>query len=63
MEAIRFSPDTDVLIGGFGLYGGRGTYSAEVKVNETAVVAFVFLFFLTFWEAGEGEGGDGEFIN
>lgn len=32
VEAIRFSPDMDVLIGGFGLYGGRGTYNAEIKV-------------------------------
>ena len=32
VEAIRFNPDTEVLLGGFGLYGGRGTYNAEIKV-------------------------------
>ena len=34
VEAVRFSPDTEVLLGGFGLYGGRGTYNAEIKVNK-----------------------------
>lgn len=34
MEAVRFSPDTEVLLGGFGLYGGRGTYNAEIKVER-----------------------------
>ena len=34
VEAVRFSPDTDVLLGGFGLYGGRGTYNADIKVIE-----------------------------
>ena len=33
IEAIRFSPDQDVLLGGFGLYGGRGSYNAEIKVS------------------------------
>ena len=35
VEAVRFSPDTEVLLGGFGLYGGRGTYNAEIKVQRT----------------------------
>ena len=34
VEAVRFSPDTEVLLGGFGLYGGRGTYNAEIKVKK-----------------------------
>ena len=34
VEAIRFSPDAEVLLGGFGLYGGRGTYNADVKVER-----------------------------
>lgn len=34
VEAVRFSPDTEVLLGGFGLYGGRGTYNAEIKVQR-----------------------------
>jgi len=33
VEAIRFTSDTDILLGGFGLYGGRGTYNAEIKVS------------------------------
>jgi len=33
VEAIRFTSDTDILLGGFGLYGGRGTYNAEIKVR------------------------------
>ena len=43
VEAVRFSPDTEVLLGGFGLYGGRGTYNAEIKV----------------WRVGGGGGGGG----
>ena len=39
VEAIRFSPDTDILLGGFGLYGGRGTYNAEIKVSKYGGVA------------------------
>lgn len=35
VEAIRFSCDTDVLLGGIGLYGGRGHYHARIKVNYT----------------------------
>ncbi len=42
VEAIRFSSDTDVVIGGFGLYGGRGTYNAEIKVFY---MKFVFCLF------------------
>jgi len=34
VEAIRFTSDTDILLGGFGLYGGRGTYNAEIKVFD-----------------------------
>ena len=34
VEAVRFSSDTEVLLGGFGLYGGRGTYNAEIKVKR-----------------------------
>lgn len=25
--------DTDILLGGFGLFGGRGEYTAKLKVN------------------------------
>lgn len=33
IEAIRFMADTDVLLGGFGLFGGRGEYTAKLKVR------------------------------
>ena len=32
IEAIRFSCDTDILLGGLGLFGGRGEYMAKIKV-------------------------------
>lgn len=34
VEAIRFMCDTDVLLGGFGLFGGRGEYYGRIKVNN-----------------------------
>lgn len=34
VEAIRVSCDTDVLLGGVGLYGGRGHYHAKIKVTR-----------------------------
>lgn len=33
IEAVRFMCDTDVLIGGFGLFGGRGEYMGKIKVR------------------------------
>ena len=35
VEAIRFSADTDILLGGLGLFGGRGEYTAKIKVKFT----------------------------
>ena len=32
VEAVRFSCDTDILLGGFGLFGGRGEYVGRIKV-------------------------------
>ena len=32
VEAIRFMCDTDILLGGFGLFGGRGEYFGRIKV-------------------------------
>jgi len=32
IEALRFSCDTDIILGGFGLFGGRGEYCAKIKV-------------------------------
>ena len=31
VEAIRFMADMDVLLGGFGLFGGRGEYLGKIK--------------------------------
>lgn len=33
MEAIRFCADADILLGGLGLFGGRGEYTAKIKVS------------------------------
>ncbi|KAJ8737325.1 hypothetical protein PYW07_000596 [Mythimna separata] len=49
VEAIRFMCDTDILLGGIGLYGGRGDYTAKVKVYDIGT------------EGGDQEG-DGELI-
>lgn len=32
VEAIRFCADADILLGGLGLFGGRGEYTAKIKV-------------------------------
>lgn len=32
IEAIRFMPNTDILLGGYGLFGGRDKYTAKIKV-------------------------------
>ncbi|XP_064119634.1 E3 ubiquitin-protein ligase MYCBP2-like isoform X5 [Macrobrachium nipponense] len=37
IEAIRFMCDTDVLVGGFGLFGGRGEYMGKIKLFELGV--------------------------
>lgn len=34
IEAIRFMADTDILLGGFGLFGGRGEYTAKIKLLD-----------------------------
>lgn len=33
VEAIRFCSDADILLGGLGLFGGRGEYTAKLKVS------------------------------
>ena len=33
-EAIRFMTDTDIVLGGVGVFGGRGEYSVTVGVYE-----------------------------
>ncbi|CAG7827585.1 unnamed protein product [Allacma fusca] len=49
IEAIRFSCDADVILGGFGLFGGRGENTAKIKVFDIGT------------EGGEIEG-DGELL-
>ncbi|CAG5134648.1 unnamed protein product, partial [Candidula unifasciata] len=49
VEAIRFMCDTDVLLGGFGLFGGRGGYLGRIKLYELGL------------DGGENEG-DGELL-
>ncbi|XP_054731353.1 E3 ubiquitin-protein ligase highwire isoform X3 [Anastrepha obliqua] len=34
VEAIRFSADTDVMICGFGMFGGRGEYTCKLKLFD-----------------------------
>lgn len=34
VEAIRFCADADILLGGLGLFGGRGEYTAKIKVGN-----------------------------
>lgn len=34
VEAIRFSTDSDIILGGVGLYGGRGEYSTRIKLYD-----------------------------
>ena len=42
VEAIRFMCDTDILLGGFGLFGGRGEYFGRIKVM---VVLWITAYF------------------
>lgn len=55
VEAIRFSADTDILLGGLGLFGGRGEYTAKIKVSTLSTllpilfenVGFDFVYYFT----------------
>ncbi|KAL3880398.1 hypothetical protein ACJMK2_032642, partial [Sinanodonta woodiana] len=49
VEAVRFMCDTDILLGGFGLFGGRGEYYGRIKLFELGP------------DGGENEG-DGEIL-
>lgn len=37
VEAIRFMCDTDILISGFGMFGGRGEYTCKIKLYDLGV--------------------------
>ncbi|XP_045784545.1 E3 ubiquitin-protein ligase MYCBP2 [Maniola jurtina] len=49
VEAIRFMCDSDILLGGVGLYGGRGDYTAKIHLFDIGT------------EGGDQEG-DGELM-
>lgn len=50
VEAIRFSADTDILLGGLGLFGGRGEYTAKIKVSSSlTLLPFLFKDVLTWF--------------
>ena len=44
IEAIRFMCDTDVMLGGFGLFGGRGEYYGRIKVETLPAVFELYLY-------------------
>lgn len=37
VEAIRFMCDTDILMDGIGMYGGRGEYTCKIKIFDLGV--------------------------
>lgn len=55
VEAIRFCADADILLGGLGLFGGRGEYTAKIKVcsplkyfyKKNALIAWMCKFLKT----------------
>ncbi|XP_022651457.1 E3 ubiquitin-protein ligase rpm-1-like isoform X3 [Varroa destructor] len=49
IEAIRFMCDADIILGGVGLFGGRGEYTAKLRV-------------LDLGEDGGDQEGDGELL-
>ncbi|XP_046440285.1 E3 ubiquitin-protein ligase MYCBP2-like isoform X2 [Daphnia pulex] len=49
VEAIRFMSDTDILLGGFSLFGGRGEYMGKIKVFDLGI-------------GGGDQEGDGELL-
>uniref|UniRef100_A0A8C2BF53 RCR-type E3 ubiquitin transferase n=1 Tax=Cyprinus carpio TaxID=7962 RepID=A0A8C2BF53_CYPCA len=42
VEAIRFCADADILLGGLGLFGGRGEYTAKIKLHLLEKYAMMF---------------------
>ena len=46
LEAVRFMCDTDVLLGGLGLFGGRGEYFGKIKVSAIAFTVDRNMFLL-----------------
>lgn len=48
IEAIRFMADTDIVLVGFGLFGGRGEYTGKIKVNDLFIVGYKVSFFNTY---------------
>lgn len=46
IEAIRFMADTDIVLVGFGLFGGRGEYTGKIKVNDLFKVGYKVIFLI-----------------
>ena len=47
IEAVRFSADTDIMIGGYGLFGGRGEYTGKIKLFDLGIYFFsIHLYFI-----------------
>ncbi|XP_063706462.1 E3 ubiquitin-protein ligase highwire-like [Culicoides brevitarsis] len=37
VEAVRFMCDTDILVAGFGMFGGRGEYTCKIKLYDLGI--------------------------
>jgi hypothetical protein len=42
--------DTDILLGGFGLFGGRGEYTGKIKVLADKIIIMDFCLSLFSWK-------------
>jgi len=42
--------DTDILLGGFGLFGGRGEYTGKIKVLSDKIVTVDMCLCLFIWK-------------
>jgi len=42
--------DTDILLGGFGLFGGRGEYTGKIKVLSDKIVTVDMCLILVSWK-------------
>jgi len=42
IEAVRFSCDSEVLLGGFALFGGRGEYFGKIRVSDFNGNCYIF---------------------
>ena len=42
--------DTDILLGGFGLFGGRGEYTGKIKVLRDKIVTVYMCLSMVSWK-------------